>query len=109
LATSNGTPSIRADYAVVPANNEVSTGGKNVLKCISAVSAKLQHAAVKPDVGIHVGCFKIEVLPERQLRGESLEETHVWQVQPFVAHYNWIIDQRGIGQRIRRWNGHSGV
>jgi hypothetical protein len=47
LATSNGAASIRADYAVVPANDEVSTGGKNVLKCISTVSAKLQHATVK--------------------------------------------------------------
>jgi hypothetical protein len=54
LATSNGAASIRADHAVVPANNEVSTGGKNVLKRISAVSAKLQHATVKAEVGVHV-------------------------------------------------------
>jgi hypothetical protein len=109
LATSNGAASIRADYAVVAANNEVSTGGKNVLKCISAVSAKLQHATVKAEVRVHVRRFKVEVLPERQLRGEPLEKTNVWRVEPFVGNYGWIVDERGIGRRIRRWNRHSGI
>jgi len=54
LAANNRAASIRADYAVVPANNEVSTGGKNVLKCVSAVSAKLQHATIKAEVTVHV-------------------------------------------------------
>jgi len=109
LATSNGAASIRADYAVVAANNEVPASGKNVLKCISAVSAKLQHATVKAEVRVHVRRFKIEVLPERQLRGEPFEKTKVWQVQPLVAHYVGIINVCGIGQRIRRWNRHSGI
>jgi hypothetical protein len=53
LAASNGAASIRAYDAVVPANGEVSTGGKNVLKCISAVSTKLQYATVKAEVRVH--------------------------------------------------------
>jgi hypothetical protein len=53
LAASNGAASIRADEAVVPANCEVPPGGKNVLKCISAVSAKFQHATVKAKVRVH--------------------------------------------------------
>jgi hypothetical protein len=54
LATSNGAASISADHAVVSANNEVSTGRKNVLKCISAVSAQLEHATVKAEIRIQV-------------------------------------------------------
>ena len=52
--TSNRTASIGADRAVIAANNEASAGGKDVLKCIAAVNANLQHATVKAEVRVLV-------------------------------------------------------
>jgi hypothetical protein len=52
LTASNRATAIGADCAVISAHREAPAGSKNVLECISAVSADLQHAAVKAEVGI---------------------------------------------------------
>jgi hypothetical protein len=48
------------------------------LKGVPTVSAELQHATVKTQVGVRVRGFKIEVVPECQTRAEHLEKTEVW-------------------------------
>jgi len=67
------------------------TCDKNVLKRISTISAELQHAAVKPESRIRIGCFKIEVVPESQTRGTALEETKLRRIESLVAYYSRII------------------
>ena len=59
---------IDADRAVVTANNEAAARGKNILKRISTIKANLQDATVEAQIGIHVRCFKVEVVSKGQLR-----------------------------------------
>ena len=47
LSTCNRTTAIGADCAGIASANEASASGNNILKCISTVSAELQHATVK--------------------------------------------------------------
>jgi hypothetical protein len=68
LTTCNRTAPVVTDRSVISASHEAATDGKHVLKCVSTVSADLQHAAVKSYIGIYVRCFKVEVLPEGYLR-----------------------------------------
>jgi hypothetical protein len=62
LTTGDGTTSVGANCAIVTAQHK--RGGGNFLKCISAISAELEHAAVETYTGINIRCFKIEVVPE---------------------------------------------
>jgi hypothetical protein len=47
LTACNRTTATGADCAVIASANEASASGNNILKCISTVSAELQHATVK--------------------------------------------------------------
>jgi len=49
---------------IVAARNEATAGRKNIFKCISTVGADLQDTTVEPDIGIDVGGFEIEIVPE---------------------------------------------
>ena len=62
LTTGDGTTSVGANCAIVTAHHK--RAGGNFLKCISAISAELEHAAVETYTGINIRCFKIEVVPE---------------------------------------------
>ena len=62
--TGDGTTSVGANCAIVTAHDEAAASGKNVLKCISAISAELQHAPVETYIGINIRGFEIEVVPE---------------------------------------------
>jgi hypothetical protein len=77
LTASNWTTPIRADCAVVTAHHEATASGKNVLECVSAVSAEFQHPAVETEVRIWIGGFKIEVLPEGQTWGHPFEKSEL--------------------------------
>lgn len=107
LKPRNGATSIGADGAIIATQKE--GAGRNVLKRISTVTADLQHAAVETHIGIRVGRFKIEVVPECQARVEHLKKTEVWRVQPFVAHYRWIIDECCVRRCIGRRHWHSRI
>jgi hypothetical protein len=60
--TGDGTTSVGANCAIVTAHHK--RAGGNFLKCISAISAELEHAPVETYTGINIRCFKIEVVPE---------------------------------------------
>ena len=62
LKACNWTAPIRTDRAVIAAHEE--TFGRDVLKCISAVAAELQHATVEAEIRIRIRGFEIEVMPE---------------------------------------------
>jgi hypothetical protein len=64
LPTSNRTAPIAGNRAVIAALKKDTADLKDVLERISAVKAELQHAAVKADVGVHLRCFKVEIVPE---------------------------------------------
>lgn len=68
LTTCNWATSIGTNSAAIAAHGEAATCIKDVPECIPTVSADLQHTAVKAQIRIHVRCFKVEVLPERQLQ-----------------------------------------
>jgi hypothetical protein len=89
--TCDRTTTISADSAVITPHEKASACDKNVLKRISTISAELQHAAVKPESRIRIGCFKIEVVPESQTRGTALEETKLRRIESLVAYYSRII------------------
>jgi hypothetical protein len=74
LTTSNRTAAIGANRAVVTAHEKSAARGKNILKCVSTVSAEFKHATVETEVRIRVRCFKIEIVPECQSRRKYLEE-----------------------------------
>jgi hypothetical protein len=63
LTTGNGTAAVRADRPVIAAIYEAANRG-DILKCISVVSADLEHAAVKTEVGILTGRLEVKVMPE---------------------------------------------
>jgi len=65
LTTSNRTPPVSADCAVITTHDEAAANSKNVLKCIPAVSAQLEYAAVKPNIWVHFRGFEIEILVKR--------------------------------------------
>ena len=71
LATCNGTTPISGDSAVVAAHYKAAAVSKNVLERIATVCAELEHATVEPHIGIDLGCFKIEIVPECQLRAAA--------------------------------------
>jgi hypothetical protein len=75
--TGNRTTPIRANCAVVTAHHEATANGKNVLECVSAISAELQHPAVETEVRIWIGGFKIEVLSEGQTWGHPFEKSEL--------------------------------
>jgi hypothetical protein len=108
LTTSNGTTAISGDHAVVAAYDEAAARIKDILECISAIKADLQHAAIEAQIGIHVRCFKVEVLLEGQLRS-NCGEREGQRVEPFVTCHLRIIDESGVRQRICRWNGYSRI
>jgi hypothetical protein len=62
--TSNGATTIKADRAIVASHDEASTSVENILKGISTISGKLQHAAVVAEVRILARRFKVEVVPK---------------------------------------------
>jgi hypothetical protein len=67
LTACNRTAPITADRAVITTHDEAAANGKNVLKCISTVSAHLQHASVEPNIWVQVRRFEIKILLEDQL------------------------------------------
>jgi hypothetical protein len=79
------------------------------LKCISAVGAELQHAAVEPKVGVLGRCFKVKVVPECKLRDVAFENRDIPRVEALVADYCRIIDEGGIGRCISRRDRYSGI
>jgi hypothetical protein len=50
------------------------------VKCISAVGAELQDASIEADTRINVRGFKIEAVPERQLRTATFEKVEEHRV-----------------------------
>ena len=64
LTTGYGAATIGCNRAVVSAHREAATNGKDVLKCISTISAHLQHAAVEAEIRVQIGGFEIEIMPE---------------------------------------------
>jgi hypothetical protein len=64
LTACNRTAPITADRAVITTHDEAAANGKNVLKCISTVSAHLQHASIEPNIWVHVRRFEIKIVPE---------------------------------------------
>jgi hypothetical protein len=74
LTTSNRAASISSDCTIVASANEAAANSENILKRVSAVGARLKHAAVEPDVWIWRR-FKIEVLSECQLNAAAFEES----------------------------------
>jgi len=44
------------------------------LKCVSIVGAYLQHGAIEAHAWINIRRFKIEVVPECELRGAGFEK-----------------------------------
>jgi hypothetical protein len=105
--TSNRTAAIKANSTVVPADEEAC--GRDVLKGIPAVGAVLKYTAVEAEVGVLCRRFKVEVVPERQLRDVPFEDTEIYRVEPLVADYPWIIDERGIWRCISRRHWHPGI
>ena len=67
LTASNRTAPIGADSTVITTRDEAAANGKNVLECISTVSAHLEYASIEPNVWIHIRSFEIEILMKRQL------------------------------------------
>jgi hypothetical protein len=67
LTTCNRTAPIGADRAVVAASSEAAARDKNILKRISTIKANLQDATVEAQIGIHIRCFKAEVVSKGQL------------------------------------------
>ena len=47
LTTCNRTTPVSADRPIIATHNEAATDDKNILKCVSTVSADLQHTTVK--------------------------------------------------------------
>jgi hypothetical protein len=47
------------------------------LKCISAIGAVLKHTAIKAEVRVCIRRFKVEVVPETQLRDVTLENSQI--------------------------------
>ena len=77
------------------------------MEAISTVSAEFEHAAIEADSGINVGGLEIKVLPECQLGCESFEEKDGWRVEPFITNHGRIIDERGVGRCISRWDRYA--
>jgi hypothetical protein len=67
LATCNRTAPITAHCTVITTHDEAAAKSKNVLKCVSTVSAHLQHASIEPNIWVNVRRFEIEILLEAQL------------------------------------------
>jgi hypothetical protein len=65
--TCNRTAPISADCTVIATDEEPAAKRKNVLKCISAVSAHFKHASIKSNIWVHFRRFEIEILVKRQL------------------------------------------
>jgi hypothetical protein len=107
LKPGNRAASIGCDRPIVSAHEE--GAGRNILKCISIVSAELQHAAVEAQIGIRIRCFKIEVLPEGQTWRATLEEIKLERNETFVANYGRIINERSIRRRVSGRHGYSKV
>ena len=68
MTTGNRAATIGADGSVIAAFEECATCVEDVLECISTVITDFQHSAVEAEIRVLVGCFKIEVMPEGQLR-----------------------------------------
>jgi hypothetical protein len=96
LTTRYWTAPMSADGSVIAACDEAAASIEDVLECIAAVSAHLQHATVKTQLRILAWRFKIKVVPERQLRDVPFENTDIRRIEPFVADYRRIINERGI-------------
>ena len=71
LATCNGTTPISGNSTVVAAHYKAAAVSKNVLERIATVGAELEHATVEPHIGIGLGRFKVEIVPECQLRAAA--------------------------------------
>ena len=106
LTTSNRTASITADCAVITTHDEAAANGKNVLKCISTVSAHLQHASIESNIWVHFRSFEIEILVKRQL---TRSDRKLYGVEPLIAYDRWIINQCGVRRRIGRWRWHAAI
>src|SRR5882724_11710742 len=109
LTTSNGATAISADRAVIASHAKAPASCKNVLKRVSAVSAHLQHTAIKSQAGIRVRRFKVEVMPESQNWVNPLEKAERKRVKQLVTHDWRVIDKCGIGRCIGRWDRHPGI
>ena len=79
------------------------------MKRISAVGANLKHATVEAQIGVHIRCFKIKVVPERHPGDEPLENSDICRIEPFVADYRRIINERGIRWCISRRHRHAEI
>ena len=79
------------------------------MKRISAVGANLKHATVEAQIGVHIRCFKIKVVPERHPGDVPLENRDIARVKSLVADYRRIINGRGIWGCVGRRHGYSGV
>lgn len=96
LATGDGTTPISSDSTIVAAHYKTAAGSKNVSERIATVSAELEHATVKPHIGIGVGCFQVKIVPECQLTAAA-ENTNRQGIEPFVANHCGIINEGRIG------------
>ena len=109
LTTCNRATPISANCAVVAPHFERAAGGKDVLECISAIGANLQHTTVKAQIRVHIRCFKIKVVPECQLRDVPLENSDIYRIEPFVTDYRRIINERGVRWCISRRHRYSRI
>ena len=64
LTTSNGTGPIDGYRPIIASYHETAASRNDVLKCVAAVGTEFENAAIKAEVGIDVGRFQIEVVPE---------------------------------------------
>ena len=78
------------------------------MKRVSAIGAEFQHAAIEADIWINVG-LEIEVMPECQPRAAAFKKREEHRVEPLVAYDIGVINERGIGRRIRRRAGQAAV
>ncbi len=108
LATCDGTTPIGTDCAVITTKTEAAANGENVLKGISTVKTDLQYAAIEPNVWVHVRRLEIEVVIENQLYSGP-RNGKVQRVEPLVAYDTWIVNERSIGRRFRRWHREPGI
>lgn len=72
VTTGDWATSTGADRAIVTTRDKRAVG--NLFKCVSAIGAEFQYAAVETDSVINIRGFEVEVMPERQLWTAALKE-----------------------------------
>ena len=106
LTTCNRTAPVTADCAIVTTHDEPASNSKNVLKCISPVSAHLEYAAIEPNIWVRFRSFKIKILVKGQL---TRSDRKLYRVEALITNDSWIINECGIRLCIGRWRGHAAI